>query len=78
MIRTNAKTFYNLKKTINKYKIKKNDISNKFIHFYSIIFKKNTKKNKEISFYKIFKRKNTSNFYDVIRKHIETYFNNEQ
>ena len=80
IVRTNTKKFYNLKKIMNKFKIKLFCLKLKkmihqiylfiFIHLLSKRIQKNLNK---VAFNKIFKRKNTSNFYDVIRKHIETY-----
>ena len=80
IVRTNTKKFYNLKKIINKFKIKLLSFKmKKMIHqinlfiFMQLLSKKIQKNLNKFAFYKIFKRKNISNFYDVIRKHIETY-----
>lgn len=80
IIRTNTKKFYNIKRIINKFKIQLICLKlKKMIHqiylfiFIQLLTKRIQNNAKKKAFNKIFKRKNNSNFYDIIRKHIETY-----
>ena len=80
IVRTNTKKFYSLKRVINKFKIKliclnmKKMIYQINLYIFIQLLSKRIQKNlNKFALNKIFKKKNTSNFYDIIRKHIETY-----